>query len=483
MGIVDTDTNYVIGKGPRVQFKVASDVLEALPDGQREAKKREARRAERLFNKWMRDRRINLPDKLRTAWRCRLQDGEPFIQFSTSPEEVNGISLYPELVECDRITWPAWETLSDKDWVDGVKLKNGLPVEYRVLKQHPGDMETLPDPNNADTVKAKNMIHWFKSTRPEQHRGIPALAPAVPLFEHLRRLTLATIKAAETAADLSLILYTNQPVGDTSYPIQPMSTFPMEAGMMFAAPDGWEPKSFQGAQPSQEYPAFKREIVTEMARPISMPFNIAACDSSDYNYASGRLDHQTYFNRVRIEQDDCEIQVLSPIVEQWLTEAREAYGLTLTWDELEIETFWKGLRHVDPLKEASANDKSLKNGTATLDMVYAEMGLDFESEAERAAETMGISVRGYKRLISQNLFEGVTDGNNNNTQASAEIREALQIAAEYEGRVPENTIEQYKLKTMSGDIGTLEMRDALQTASMKGKEPENIEFSRGENYE
>ena len=33
-----------------------------------------------------------------------------------------------------------------------------------------------------------------------------------------------------------------------------------------------------------------------------MPFNVAAGNSSGYNYASGRLDHQTYYRAIRIDQ-------------------------------------------------------------------------------------------------------------------------------------------------------------------------------------
>jgi hypothetical protein len=31
------------------------------------------------------------------------------------------------------------------------------------------------------------------------------------------------------------------------------------------------------------------------------PFNVAAGNSSGYNYASGRLDHQTYFKAIRVD--------------------------------------------------------------------------------------------------------------------------------------------------------------------------------------
>ena len=55
-------------------------------------------------------------------------------------------------------------------------------------------------------------------------------------------------------------------------------------------------------QPTTTYAEFKKEILNEIARCLNMPFNIAAGNSSGYNYASGRLDHQTYFKSIRVDQ-------------------------------------------------------------------------------------------------------------------------------------------------------------------------------------
>jgi hypothetical protein len=52
-----------------------------------------------------------------------------------------------------------------------------------------------------------------------------------------------------------------------------------------------------------------------------MPFNIAAGNSSGYNYASGRLDHQTYFKAIRVEQAHLGDIVLDRIFAAWLDEA------------------------------------------------------------------------------------------------------------------------------------------------------------------
>ena len=51
------------------------------------------------------------------------------------------------------------------------------------------------------------------------------------------------------------------------------------------------------------YGEFKRELLDEIAHCLNMPFNVPAGNSSGYNYASGRRDHQTYFKSIYVEQD------------------------------------------------------------------------------------------------------------------------------------------------------------------------------------
>lgn len=458
-GIVQTDADFIIGQGPRVHFRVDTDD---------ETTKDEARRAEKLFMRWARHRKINLPRLLHTAWRCRLQDGEPFIRLNTGNDSVMGISLMPELIECDRIASPVDYKISEQH-VDGIILDNGKPKEYILLKEHPGDEFNPHAYADQDMIQeripADQMIHWFKQTRPEQYRGIPELAPALALFEHLRRLTLAILAAAETAADISLYLKTTMPAGNQAdETVLPLDTYPMERGMIMTLPEGWEPHQVQGTQPNQEYGRFKREIVTEMARVLSMPYNIAACDSSDYNYASGRLDHQTYFNRINIQERDAEIQVVEPIVEAWLQEAILYHGLQLDPDEIDIQAFWTGMRHVDPLKEANANRVMLETGQKTLDMIYAENGLDIASAFEHGAQTMGLSERGYKSLVTRKIFEGafVENGQSNPARARARLlQEANAIIADYEDIIGEERLDEIRDQVSEGRMNMIDMLEAL----------------------
>ena len=207
----------------------------------------------------------------------------------------------------------------------------GNPVEYHILKRHPGDTAaTAPYGLDYDRVPADSVIHWFRTDRPGQARGIPDIMPALPLFAQLRRFTLAVIAAAETAADFAGILYTDAPANGEADAAEPFEPIELEQRALVTMPGGWKMSQIEAEQPSTTYAEFKREILNEIARCLNMPYNIAACNSSGYNYASGRLDHQTYFKSVRVEQAHLEIVVLDRILAAWLDEAVLIPGLLPT---------------------------------------------------------------------------------------------------------------------------------------------------------
>ena len=118
-----------------------------------------------------------------------------------------------------------------------------------------------------------------------------------------------------------------------------------------------------------------------------MPFNIAMGNSSGYNYASGRLDHQTYYKSLRVERSDCEAIVLDPILAAWIREARTSLDLAIP-DGVAHQWFWDGTEHVDPDKEAKAQTRRLINNTTTLAHECARQGQDWERVLEQRAKEM-----------------------------------------------------------------------------------------------
>jgi len=378
-GIVVTLANDVVGTGPRLQL--------LSPD--HDANKR----IEQEFMLWA--NAIGLAEKLRTMRMARAQDGETFAVLTSNPKLPTRVNLDLKLIEADQVTTPDLNPLASTA-VDGIVFDEaGNPVEYHVLKQHPGEARIgLGGFKNYDRILAEAMIHWFRTDRPGQSRGILDIMPALPLFAQLRRFTLAVLAAAETAADFAGILYTDAPASGEADAAEPFEPIELEKRALLTMPGGWKMSQLEAEQPSTSYGEFKREILNEIARCLNMPANVARADSSGYNYASGRLDHQTYFKAIRVEQSHLEIVVLDRILAAWLDEAALIPGLLpdglppiASWEH---QWFWDGREHVDPAKEASAQATRLSSHTTTLAEEYARRGLDWEEQVRQRAKEVSL---------------------------------------------------------------------------------------------
>ncbi len=375
-GIVLTLANDIIGTGPRLQL--LTDNADAN------------RQIERAFNQW--SKAIGLAEKLRTLRMAQVQDGEAFAVLVNNPRLPTATQLDLRLVEADQVTTPdlRW---NDLHALDGIVFDDaGNPVEYHVLRQHPGDGKSLGF--GYDRLPAEAVLHLFRVDRPGQNRGIPEITPALPLFAMLRDYSLATLDAAKAAAYYAGIIYTDAPASGESEAVEPLDPIELDRNMLLTMPGGWKMAQLHAEQPTGTYAEFKREVLNEIARCLNMPFNIAAGNSSSYNYASGRLDHQTYFKSLRIDQSRIESVVLDRLLAAWFDEAALVDGLLPsglgpiadwphTW-------FWDGHEHVDPQKEANAQATRLASHTTTLADEYARKGQDWEAQLRQRAKEIAL---------------------------------------------------------------------------------------------
>jgi len=298
------------------------------------------------------------------------------------------------LVEADRVTSPV-TTINRPDVVDGIELdEHGNPIAYHIVDEQPCPLGIGSGTVSSQRVEADSMLHWFRIDRPGQHRGVPEITPALPLFAQLRRYTLAVLGAAETAADFAAVLYTDAPAGGEAVELEPMDVVELEKRMATTLPDGWRLGQIKAEHPNTAYWEFKREILGEIGRCLLVPVNVLIGDSSKHNYASGRLDHQTYFKQLRIEQADLGQRILDPIFAAWMEEARLAIPVfaTIVTDGPQWEAssghgwFWDGQEHVDPTKEANAQATKLASLTTTLADEYARQGKDWEAALRQIAK-------------------------------------------------------------------------------------------------
>ena len=419
-GIVQTLANDLIGTGPRLQMlfedSQANQVIEAA------------------FDDWANE--VRLPEKLRTLRTAEVVDGEGFILLTTNPKLSGPVKLDLKPIEADQIASPdLWQETELE--VDGIKFDQyGNPIQYSLASEKE---KKLP---------AEAVIHSFRVDRPGQVRGIPQYTAALDLFAELRRFTRATVLAAETAASFPMVVQTTSPNVEPA-DIPDADTFPLENGEATTLPAGWSLGQMKAEHPTTTYAEFKKEILNEIARCMSMPLNVALGNSAGYNYASGRLDHQVYFKALRVLQSMYARCVLDRIFQAWLREALMVPGLLSAkacgrlralaglqkfmlatcgtvpdrvhrddllvasdwleergsvaaddarqWakaaesDQIELVNisphtwFWDGNEHVDPKKEADAQAVRLANHTTTLAHEYARQGRDWEVELRQRA--------------------------------------------------------------------------------------------------
>jgi len=387
-GLIQMLANDTIGTGPRLQM-LSSD--EDFNDA-----------VETAFMKWANAAR--LPAKLRTMRMARCQDGEAFAVMATNPRVRNPVKLDLMLIEADRVAGDlVWR--GDDATVDGITFDTwGNPADYRVLKYHPGDVKFTTGAE-AVHVPAEYMLHIFRQDRPGLHRGVPELTAALPLFAQLRRYNLAVLSAAEAAADFAAILYTDAPPSGESDAVEPMDAIPLERNMMLTVPAGWKMGQLDPKQPAANHAEFVKIILSEIARCVVTTYGTLAGDHSGYNYASGRLDNQIYHKSILVDRSFWESEVLNRIFAMWFRE----YSLTTmrTFPTERHTWFWDGFPHVDPNKEATAQEKRLSNHITTLAAECARDGRDYlavlrqRGKEIRLMRELGIPIDGEEKTANQ----------------------------------------------------------------------------------
>ena len=373
----------VIGSGPRIQINLGADD-EAVSES-----------TERTWAGWA--KAVNLASKLTLCEKEMGPAGEVFGVLFSNPAVRHPIKLDIMLVEAERVATPSSKASNtDPLYVDGIQFDAmGNALTYDILNENPGSTNFRGDSNSEfTTFDAKFVFHWRDQERPSAHRSVPAITPALQLFGFQRRYTQSVVLASETAADVAYFLKSQGADVEDIVEPNPFESIAMEKGMALTMPLGWEPGQMKAEQPTNTYPAFKREMVVETGRSIRVPANVALGDSSGYNYASGRLDKQEYHKTIFCRQNQMGMVVLDKIfLVHWLPEAARIPGaLTISPSQAaEVvrtgawEWFWDGFEHVDPVKEANAQATRRENFMTTDKDEWQRQGKDWRKAYKQLA--------------------------------------------------------------------------------------------------
>ena len=406
-GIVQTLAVDIVGSGPKLRMQTPTKGFNQA--------------VELVWSRWA--KAIQFRRKLWTMAHAKVQDGESIGILRTNPKVRDRVKLDVVLIETEQCQNPYLE-VGAIGRIDGIKFDEfGNPETYYILKQHPGGSFAVynADPEEVD---ASLILHWFACRRAGQHRGVPEFKSTLNVGAGSRRFREATLASAETAAEFSVLLKTLfQP--DEIDAVSPMSTLEVQKRMMTALPMGWDATQMRAEHPNATYEAFLRSQLNEQSRPKSMPYNKAACDSSSYNYASGRLDHQTYYSQLDTDRWDCDDTVLEPLFREWWREAVSVYQWAADPNDPPLHS-WQWPTHpvADINSESTANDRKLRNGSITLSQLYAESGQDYDDAIQEMAADYGVSEDEMREILRSAIF------NSQNQQASMQQAQTAADASE-----------------------------------------------------
>lgn len=377
-GIIATHVNMLVGVGPTLRMLTGNRNFNQL--------------VERRFAAWQ--QAVQFRRKLWAMAHAVTGDGETFALLQTNPSlAVNDVQLDFQPIEAEQCQSP-FGSINPLQ-IDGIhRDENNNIVAYDILPYHPGGamsaINGLIFGIDPLTLPANQVLHWFKLARPGAHRGIPSLTPGLNTGAYHRRFREATVAAAETAADVGAMLTSNLgPAGDNEPdPVAPFSTVEFVKRMLMVAPMGWDAKQMKGEHPNAQYAEFHRTLLSELARGLSMPYNAAACDSSTYSFASGKLDTLCYRAALDVERQDCNDLVLDPLFAAWFREWTIIPDSQINRREIVPNHQWDWPRHpvIDAVSEETANDLKLKNGTLTLRQAFSDQGMDLEDQLMVMAE-------------------------------------------------------------------------------------------------
>lgn len=409
-GLTGDLANETIGTGPRLQLALPESYVD--PDFQQTVALADpegtARAVELKWAAWC--KATKLLDKLLLMDESETREGESFGFKFINPAVADAVQLDLRVYEADQIATPDLRG-DESNAVDGIRFDaNGNPVEYHVLKRHPGDAVGYGGTFAAeyDRVPARQMIHLFKPRRAGQARGIPAFTSSLPLYSILRRYTLASLGTAEIQARIAGFIESENRLpehgdeaaagddecGGDRVEFDGVSFMTLDAGQ--------KAKAVAASQPAPEYPGFKAEILTEAGRAVNAPRNVSRGSSADYNYSSGRLDQQQWQRKIRIRRARVEAIVLDALFAEWLALAVLIPGY-LPDDLPPVSTWrkgwrWDGFVSIDPVKDAKAATERLTNGTSSLDRECGEMGDDWEEVQDQRLREEAREARRRKQL-------------------------------------------------------------------------------------
>lgn len=370
-------------------------------------------------------RTLNLIGLTHQVLSASLLDGDAIVIPKWLPRPGDQWKTKLMVVEADRLATPP-HLSSNPNIRAGIEFDdNGAPVNYYVLKKHPGDAFAIPgaltaQPGDFEKIPAftpwgrRRVIHLHDKERTGQSRGKPIISAVMREFHMAGKYSANELQASVASSLVAAFLESDlgpesaaQLFGDDPREAwkqsvkQAGSIRKLSGAAVIPLPAGAKVSPFTPGRPNQAFEAFMLAVLRHIAAGMNMPYELLLKDFSKTNYSSARaamLEAWRYFIGRRRWLTDV---FLKPVYELWLEEAVNA-------GEIEAPDYYKnryaygrcrfifgGKGWVDPVKEAQAAVLRIEGGFSTLENECAEQGNDWEEILDqRQVEMLALAERG-----------------------------------------------------------------------------------------
>jgi lambda family phage portal protein len=402
-GAVNTVVTNVVGTGLKLKSQIDRDVLK-LTEEAADAWETQTEREWRLFfdsPECDLARTLRGADQQELVLRQVMENGDVFVLMPTVARPGSPYGLKLQLVEGDRVC----NKDGSKDspaLAGGVERdRNGAPVAYHILNQHPGSSFFRTGERTWTVVPAfgktgrRNVIHLFKMLRPGQSRGVPYLAPVIEPLKQLDRYTEAEIMAAVVSGMFTV--FVKSETGETGLsPMEPTAEtggkdadddFKLASGAILNLAKGEEIQSANPTRPNTGFDPFVMAVLRQIGVALELPFEVLVKHfTASYSAARAALLEAWRFFRTRREwlaANFCQV-----VYENWMDEAvalgrikAPGYFADPLVRKAYLGADWIGdaQGQIDPVKEITAAEKRISLGVSSVtEETAAITGGDFE---------------------------------------------------------------------------------------------------------
>jgi lambda family phage portal protein len=342
------------------------------------------------------------------------------------------------------------------DMYQGVVMtKWGFPLAYHMmLRLQQWDVEYPEVVPARDAIGRKQVLHVFDGLA-GQVRGITPLASALKVVRQFDNLSDATLQSALIQAIFAATIQSDAPTNDVLQALQDDDEQGVGAGNMdnlLDAKAGWyentkidlgrggkiahlfpgEELKFNGsATPNDNYEAFARMLLREIARGLGVTFETLTGDYTGATYSSVRMATSETWPTTLYRRKHIAAPIPHAVYCGWLDEEIERGDISFPGGidnfrqkiEAATKADWRGppKPQADDLKTQTAHEGYRAMGVMSDEQICAELGQDWEDVYEQRAR---------EKTLREKL--GLPEGNVDAAANDARKERQIKLAAQNE---------------------------------------------------